>query len=146
MMKNKIIPVSISENDWLSPNEVDISPAPLSRKMIKKLVNIIVIGLNLASHDTITAVKPWPELMVVVMVWLIPPTRIQPAKPQSAPERIMVRMIIFSVFIPTYFAVFSLSPTTAISYPCLEYLRYTNIDAVTTAATTMGNKYFCPKS
>ena len=115
MMKNKIIPVSISENDWLSPNEVDISPAPLSRKMIKKLVNIIVIGLNLASHDTITAVNPCPELIVVVIVWLIPPTRISPARPPQAPDKSIVLMIIFSVFMPTYFAVFSLSPTTAIS-------------------------------
>ena len=31
----------------------------------------------------------------------------------------IVRMITFSTLIPTYFAVFSLSPTTEISYPCL---------------------------
>ena len=34
-------------------------------------------------------------------------------------DRSMVRIITFSTLIPTYFAVFSLSPTTEISYPCL---------------------------
>ena len=117
MMKNKIIPVMISEKEWFKPNAVEISPAPLSRNTISKLVNIMVTGLNFASHETITAVKPWLFVIVVVTVWFIPPTSKSPASPQRAPDKSIVRMITLLTFIPTYLAVLSLSPTTAISYP-----------------------------
>ena len=44
-----------------------------------------------------------------------------PAIPQIAPEIIIVRIMTFFTSIPAYLAVFWLSPTTEISYPCLEY-------------------------
>ena len=40
---------------------------------------------------------------------------------QIAPEIIIVRIMTFFTSIPAYLAVFWLSPTTEISYPCLEY-------------------------
>ena len=85
------------------------------RKTIRKLVRIIQMGLNLASHETMTAVKPRPSTMVVVSVWFVPPTSSRPARPQIAPDSSMVRMMTFSTLMPTYLAVRSLSPTTAIS-------------------------------
>lgn len=68
MIKNKIMPVRISENDWFRPKLVEISLAPLFRKIIRKLVKIIVNGLNFAIQETITAVKPCPFATVVVTV------------------------------------------------------------------------------
>ena len=53
-----------------------------------------------------------PPAMVVVMVWLMLPTRSRPTRPHSAPDSTTVRMMTFSTLMPTYFAVFSLSPTT----------------------------------
>ena len=52
-----------------------------------------------------------------------PATAMKPARPQMAPEMAMVRMVTFFTWMPAYRAVFSLSPTTEISYPCLEYRR-----------------------
>ena len=73
------------------------------------------MGLNLASQETMTAVKPRPSTMVVVSVWLVLPTSSSPARPQIAPDRSIVRMMTFSTLMPTYLAVRSDSPTTAIS-------------------------------
>ena len=109
------MPVIISEKDSFNPNTVEISPAPDSRKVIRKAVKIIYIGLNFASHDTIIAVKPLPPAVVVVIVWFVPPTRSKPAIPQTAPDRIIVLIITFFTFSPMYLAVFSLSPTTVSS-------------------------------
>ena len=53
--------------------------------------------------------------------WSSALTMRKPANPQIAPEITMVRIITFFVFIPIYFAVFSDSPTTEISYPCFVY-------------------------
>ena len=44
----------------------------------------MVSGLNLDIQETSTAVKPWPPAMVVVMVWLMPPTRSRPTRPHSS--------------------------------------------------------------
>ena len=66
---------------------VDIALAPRLRNTSRKLVNTMVKGLNLASHATMTAVKPRPPAMVVVMVWSVPPTSSNPATPQTAPLR-----------------------------------------------------------
>ncbi len=118
IIKNKIIPVIMSAKDWLSPNAVDISEAPRSKNTIKKLVNIMVMGLNFASHETMTAVKPCPPAIVVVTVWFMPPTSNKPTIPQMAPDKSMVLTMIFGTFMPTYLAVRTLSPTTDISYPC----------------------------
>ena len=59
------------------------------------------MGLNLASQLTSTAVKPRPSTMVVVRVWLVEPTSSSPARPQTAPESSMVRMMTFSTLMPT---------------------------------------------
>ena len=66
-----------------------------------------------------TAVKPRPSTSVVVSVWSLPAVSRKPAKPQSAPEISIVRMMTHSTLMPTYRAVRWLSPTTEISYPCL---------------------------
>mgnify|MGYP007132787898 CR=1 FL=1 len=42
----------------------------------------------------------------------------------------MVRIVTRLTLIPAYLAVFSDSPTTVISYPCLEYFRYTYISTI----------------
>ena len=76
---------------------------------------IITNGLNLDSHATMMAVKPLPPAVSVLIVWFVPPTSKSPAIPQIAPDTMRVLIITFLTFIPTYFAVFSLSPTTAIS-------------------------------
>ena len=47
----------------------------------------MVNGLNLDIQDTSTAVKPCPPAMVVVTVWLIPPTSKRPTRPQIAPDK-----------------------------------------------------------
>ena len=69
------------------------------------------------------AVNPLPSAVIVEIVWLAPLTITNPAIPQIAPEIAMVRMMTLFTWIPAYLAVFSLSPTTAISYPCLLYFR-----------------------
>ena len=101
MMKNRMMPVRISPKDWLSEKLVAISLAPRSRKTSRKLVRIIQIGLNLASHETMTAVKPRPSTMLVVSVWFVPPTSRRPARPQTAPESSIVRMMTRSTLMPT---------------------------------------------
>ena len=68
MMKKMMMPLRMSANDWLSPNTVEISPAPRERNTSRKLVRIILMGLNFASHETMTAVKPRPPAMVVEIV------------------------------------------------------------------------------
>ena len=101
MMKNRMMPVRMSAKDWFRPNTVEISLAPRLRKTRRKLVKIMKMGLNFASHETMTAVKPLPPAMVVVMVWSVPPTSSRPAIPQTAPDRSMVRMMTFSTLMPT---------------------------------------------
>ena len=68
MMKNSIMPVRMSPKAWFRPRAVEISLAPLSINTRRRLVKIIVMGLNFASQETITAVKPRPPAIVVVMV------------------------------------------------------------------------------
>ena len=58
-------------------------------------------GLNFASQETMTAVKPRPPARVVVMVWSVPATSSRPATPQMAPESSSVRMMTRSTFMPT---------------------------------------------
>ena len=101
MIKNRMMPVRISPKLWLSEKLVAISPAPRPRKTSRKLVRIIQTGLNFASHETMTAVKPRPSTMVGVRVWLVPPTSSRPVRPQMAPESSMVRMMTRSTLMPT---------------------------------------------
>ena len=61
------------------------------------------------------AVKPLPPAVEVEMVWSRPATSRKPHSPQMAPLVIMVRMMTRRTLMPAYRAVFSLSPTTAIS-------------------------------
>ena len=82
---------------------------------MRKDVIIIRMGLNLASHETIMAVKPIPPAKFLEIVWLVPETRRKPASPQMPPESTIVRIMTFLTLIPIYLAVFSLSPTTEIS-------------------------------
>lgn len=84
-------------------------------KTRKKEITTIVNVLNFESHATMIAVNPRPPAVLVEIVWLEPLTMIKPARPQIAPEIAIVRMMTFFTLIPTYFAVFSLSPTTEIS-------------------------------
>ena len=67
-MKNRIIPVRISENEWLRPKFVDIALAPLSRNASSMLAKIMIMGLNFASQDIMTAVKPRPPERLVESV------------------------------------------------------------------------------
>ena len=69
-MKNSTMPIRISPKDWFSPKALEISPAPCLKKISRKLLAIMAMGLNFASQATMTAVKPRPPAMVVVMVWL----------------------------------------------------------------------------
>ena len=101
MMKNRMMPVRISEKEWFRPKAVEISPAPRSRNTSSREVKTMMMGLNFASHDTMTAVKPRPPAIVVVTVWLMPPTSSRPARPQIAPESAIVRMMTFSTLMPT---------------------------------------------
>ena len=66
----------------------------------QRLVNIIMIGLNFAIQDTMTAVNPRPPTMVVVRVWSVPAVSSRPIRPHIAPESTMVRMITRSTFMP----------------------------------------------
>ena len=72
MMKNRMMPVRMSEKDWFRPKVLEISPAPRPRTTSSRLVKIMMMGLNFAIHDTMTAVKPRPPTMVVVRVWSVP--------------------------------------------------------------------------
>ena len=101
MMKKMMMPLRISANDWLRPNTVEISLAPRSRNTSRKLVKIMPRGLNLASHETMTAVKPWPPAMVVVIVWSVPDTSSTPAMPHSAPDSSIVRTMTLPTLMPT---------------------------------------------
>ena len=68
MMKNRMIPVKMSANEWFSINRVEISLAPRLSNTSRKLVKIMMIGSNFASQETMTAVKPRPSTNVVVSV------------------------------------------------------------------------------
>ncbi len=118
-----MIPVMTSEAFSFRLNWDAICPAPFCMNTRKKDTRIMANALNLLSHDTMIAVNPRPPAVLVDMVWLAPLTMIKPAMPQIAPDRAMVRRITLFTLIPAYLAVFSLSPTTAISYPCLLYFR-----------------------
>ena len=101
MMKNKIMPVKMSATLWLRSKAVAICPAPHSRKTMRKVVSTIIAGLNLASHETIIAVKPIPPAEEVVMEWSTPETIRKPHRPQSPPESAIVRIITFLTLMPT---------------------------------------------
>ena len=83
-----------------NPKTLEISLAPRSRATRRRLVKIMAMGLNLASQETMTAVKPRPSTMVVERVWLVEPTRRRPMRPQTAPESTMVRMMTRSTLMP----------------------------------------------
>ena len=110
-----MIPSRTSEAFSFSPYCVAICTAPCSINTMPKETATMINVLNLESHATIMAVKPRPPAVAVEIVWLAPLTITKPAIPQIAPEIAMVRTITFFTWIPAYFAVFSLSPTTAIS-------------------------------
>ena len=78
---------------------VEICCAPLSKNTIRNVVNTIYNGLNLASQDTIIAVKPRPPAVVVLIVWFVPPTNKRPAIPQIAPETTSVLITTFFTLI-----------------------------------------------
>ena len=86
MMKKRMMPVRISAKEWFRPNTLEISLAPRLRTTIRRLVKIIMMGLNLAIQETMTAVKPRPPTMVVVSVWSVPAVSSRPMRPQIAPE------------------------------------------------------------
>ena len=60
----------------------------------------MITGLNLAIQDTMTAVKPRPSTMVVVMVWSVLEVSSRPIRPHRAPDRAMVRMMTRSTLMP----------------------------------------------
>ena len=100
-MKKSMMPVSMSPKELFRPKSVEISLAPSLRKTSSRLVNTMKTGLNFASQETMTAVKPRPPARVVVMVWSVPATSSRPATPQMAPESSSVRMMTRSTFMPT---------------------------------------------
>ena len=112
IMKNRIIPVRMSEKLVFNSKTVAISPAPRSRNTSKKLVRSIAAVLNFDIQLTMTAVKPRPPARVVVIVWFVPATRSNPARPHKAPLKAAVRIMTDGTLIPRYLAVLSLSPTT----------------------------------
>ena len=118
-----MMPVITSEAFSFRLNWEAICPAPFCMNTRKNDTRTMANALNLLSQDTMMAVNPLPPAVLVEMVWLAPLTMMKPAMPQMAPDRAMVRIITFFTLIPAYLAVFSLSPTTAISYPCLLYFR-----------------------
>ena len=91
----------ISENEWFRPKFVDIALAPLSRKASSMLANIMIMGLNFASQEIMTAVKPRPPDSEVDSVWSVPETSRKPTSPHIAPDRSIVRIMTFSTFMPT---------------------------------------------
>ena len=68
MMKNRIIPVTISAILSLSRRLVAICPEPRCKNTMRNDVSIITIGLNFASHDTMIAVNPLPPAVFFVIV------------------------------------------------------------------------------
>ena len=60
----------------------------------------MMMGLNFAIHDTMTAVKPRPPTMVVVRVWSVPAVSSSPMRPHTAPESTMVRTMTRSTLMP----------------------------------------------
>ena len=94
------MPVRISAKEWFRLNTLEISLAPRLRTTIRRLVKIIMMGLNLAIQETMTAVKPRPPTMVVVSVWSVPAVSSRPMRPQIAPERIIVRTMTRSTLMP----------------------------------------------
>ena len=88
---------------------------PFEIKVMKKLVRIIINGLNAASQVVIIPVKPILLAEAVLIVWLIEPARTKPTRPAIAPDNTIVLIMTLSTLIPTYFAVLILSPTTEIS-------------------------------
>ena len=112
------------KNKKNTPDKLELNKyCPFCKKHTRSEENIIVMGLNFDIQDTMIAVNPFPPTALALMEWSVPAARIQPITPQSAPEIRTVRMMTFFTLIPIYLAVFSLSPTTAISYPCLLFLR-----------------------
>ena len=101
MMKKRMMPVSMSPKASFRPKSVAISLAPRSRNTSRKLASTMKTGLNLASQDTMTAVKPRLSESEVVIVWSVPATSRKPARPHSAPEMSIVRMITRSTLMPT---------------------------------------------
>ena len=143
-MKKSIIPVIIFDAYSLSANFDAISDAPLLRKIISKVMATMKNVLNLASQATMIAVKPRPPAVLVEIVWSTPATPTNPASPHTAPDIIIVRIITFLTLIPAYLAVFLDSQTTAISYHCFVFLRFTNIATVAITAMIILSAYFCP--
>ena len=66
MMKNRMMPVRMSDTLSFRRKAVAISPAPRPRKINRKEVSAITKGLNLASHDTMIAVNPCPPTVIGV--------------------------------------------------------------------------------
>jgi hypothetical protein len=58
MMKNRMMPVRISANEWFSPSSgrLATSFAPYCMNTIKNDEKIMPIGLNFDIHETMTAV------------------------------------------------------------------------------------------
>ena len=90
----------MSAKEWLRENTLEISLAPRLRTTRSRLVKTMTMGLNFASHETMTAVKPRPPTMVVVRVWSVPAVKSKPIRPQTAPESTMVRMMTRSTLMP----------------------------------------------
>ena len=99
-MKKRIIPVKISEKSPFRPNLEVTSSAPRPKKTSSRVVKIIVMGLNLPSHETIMAVKPLPPTRFESIEWEEPPTSKRPASPHIAPDTSIVRIITFLTFMP----------------------------------------------
>ena len=61
---------------------------------------IIANALSCESHATVMAVKPLPAATVSDSVMFAPDATMKPTRPQIAPERNIVRIMILPTFMP----------------------------------------------
>ena len=95
---------------------------PHCKIVIKAVAITIPIGLSFASQATIMPVQPTSFVIDVDNDSTLETLK-APAAPINAADKNIVLQIILFTFIPEYLAVFILSPTTDISYPCFVRVK-----------------------
>ena len=74
--------------------------APLDRMASMSEMMIIAKALSCESQATVMAVKPLPAATVSDRVMFAPEATMKPTRPQIAPERNMVRIMMRPTFMP----------------------------------------------
>ena len=101
MIKKKNTPASIEGNDAPRRAYVETSAAPFCTNTTKNDVNTIANGLNFASQEIRTPVKPLPlTVYLLFKSRFVALTRRNPVIPAIIPQRINVRMITFLLLMP----------------------------------------------